>query len=283
MSIKVVTDSTSYIPEDIIKKYDISIVSLHVNFEDECVREIDIDNATFYDKLEKCVKLPTSSQPNIKELYDIFEGFVKEEKAVVGIFISSKMSGTYSGANLVKEMILQKYPKAEIELIDSMSNCMQMGYAAIAAAKAAFEGENINSVIKAAYNVIGKSKFYFIPETLDYLRKGGRIGGAAALFGNLLKIKPILTVTDGSTAVYDKVRTTKRAIDRIINIFTEDISKKGLEEVMIHCINCEKQGAELEKKIEEITGRSVRVCPLGPVIGLHVGPGTVAIVYYTKE
>ena len=137
MAIKIVTDSTSYIPEEFINKYDISVVSLNVLMNGESIREVDLDNETFYSKMEESTEIPSSSQPSPDEIYNTFENIIKEGNSIVGIFISSDMSGTVSSANLIKNMLLEKYPTAHIEIVDSRSNCMQMGYVAIEAAKAA--------------------------------------------------------------------------------------------------------------------------------------------------
>lgn len=282
MSIKVVTDSTAYIPEEMLKKYDISVVSLNVSFENESFRELDIDKLTFYDKMAQSKRIPTSSQPSVSEVYKVFEKWVKQGDSVVGIFLSSDMSGTYSSAHLVKQMILDKYPDAVIELIDSRSNCMQAGFVVLEAARAACENKEMSEVLETAGKVIHNSRFLFVPDTLEYLKKGGRIGGAAALLGAILQIRPILTVVDGKTAIFDKVRTKKKALERIINTFIEDMKGQELGEVVVHHINCEEEGKDMASRIEDIIGKAVKVCSIGPVIGLHVGPGTLGLAYYKK-
>ncbi|QXM06383.1 DegV family protein [Crassaminicella indica] len=283
MTIKIITDSTSYIPENLKKEYDISTVSLSIIFEDEVFKEVNISNDRFYEKLEKSKKIPTSSQPTVDEFYKVFEKNVKENNDIVGIFISSDMSGTYSTAGLAKNMILEKYPKAKIEIIDSRSNSMQLGYAVLAAAKAAKEGKSLQEVVEAVKKNIKRSRFIFIPDTLEYLKKGGRIGTAKALIGSIFQIKPILTVTDGKTNVFSKVRTKKRALEKMIDIFLENIKSCGLGDVIVHHINCEEEAKKFAKKIEEKIGKAVFICSIGPVIGTHVGPGSIGIVYYTKE
>lgn len=282
MAIKVVTDSTSYIPKEYVDKYDIKIVSLNVVMDGESRREVDIDNKYFYEEMSKVNEIPKSSQPIPEEMLSGFESIVKNGDSIVGIFLSSKMSGTYSNANMIKNMIIEDYSEADIHIIDSKTNCMQMGFAAIKAGEIASEGKNIYEVIEAANHVLNNSRFLFTPETLEYLKKGGRIGGAAALFGNLLQIKPILTVVDGETSVFKKVRTRKKAVEEIVETVLNDIESKGLGDVMVHHINCEKEGLKLANVLENKLGKKVRVESIGPVIGLHVGPGSIGIAYYTK-
>ena len=282
MAIKIVTDSTSYIPEEFINKYDISVVSLNVIMNGESIREVDLDNETFYSKMEESTEIPSSSQPSPDEIYNTFENIIKEGNSIVGIFISSDMSGTVSSANLIKNMLLEKYPTAHIEIVDSRSNCMQMGYVAIEAAKAAAAGKSMEEVIDVCTSVINNSRFLFTPDTLDYLKKGGRIGGASALFGTLFQIKPILTVCDGKTTVFTKVRTKKKAVDTLVTTLVNDLQGKELGGVIVHHINCQDEGLSLAAKIKKQLGVDVQIDTIGPIIGLHVGPGSIGVAYFTK-
>lgn len=280
MAIKIVTDSTSYIPKQYIDEYGISVVSLNVILNGDSYREVELSNETFYEKMKQAKEIPTSSQPAPGEISDIFKRIISSGDSILGIFLSSDMSGTVSSANLVKDMILEEYPEGRIEIIDSRTNCMQLGYVVLEAAKAAKEGKSMEEVIDIASKVINSSRFIFTPETLEYLKKGGRIGGAAALLGNILQIKPILTVKDGKTTVLTKVRTKKKAIDSIINILEEDMSSRELRGITVHHINCYNEGVLLANKIQEKLGIDVNIESIGPVIGLHVGPGSIGIAYY---
>lgn len=282
MAIKIVTDSTSYISDEYIKKYDIKLVSLNVIINGVSSREIDIENEVFYEEIKNSKEIPKSSQPIPEEMLNTFREIVEDGDSIVGIFLSSKMSGTYSNANMIKDMILEDYPDAEIHILDSKTNCMQMGFAVIEAARTASEGKSINEVINAANHVINNSRFLFTPETLEYLKKGGRIGGAAALFGNVLQIKPILTVVNGETSVFKKVRTRKKAIEEIVKTVLEEIEAKGFGDIVVHHINCQEDGLKLAKALENKLGKKVDIQSIGPVIGVHVGPGSIGIAYYTK-
>jgi DegV family protein with EDD domain len=281
MAVKIVTDSTSYISEELKKTYDISVASLSVIFQNEEFKEIHIENESFYEKLDKSKSIPTSSQPSLDEMYNILEKQVRDSNEVVGVFLSSDMSGTYSNACLAKSMILENYPNALIEIIDSRSNCMQLGFAVLTAAKAAQQGKSIDEVASIVKDNIKRSRFLFIPDTLEYLKKGGRIGGASAMLGTIFQIKPILTVVDGKTEVFNKVRTKKRAIKTMIDKFIEDTTKHGLGEVMIHHINDVEGALAFAKMVEESIGKKIEIGPIGPVIGTHVGPGALGIAYYT--
>lgn len=283
MGIKIVTDSTAYLSKEMMNEYGITFVPLSVAFSDESFKENEITNEYFYEKMKQSAEIPTSSQPATIDIYNLFETHIKDGNDVVAIFLSSKMSGTYSGANLAKNMILEKYPNAKIEIIDSESNCMQMGFCVMAAAKAAKEGKPIIEVALEARKIIATSRFLFVPQTLEYLRKGGRIGGASAIIGGILHIKPILTVENGVATVFDKVRTSKKAIDRMLEKFKSDIDEKGLGDIVVHHIDNEEGASMLAEKVKAITGKNVNIYPIGPIIGLHVGPGTVGIAYYTQS
>lgn len=281
MSIKIIADSTCYLPKEYVDKYKVSIVSLNVLLNGKSYRETDLSNEWFYDEMAKSEAIPTSSQPSIEDFYNTIEEQVKKGHDIVGIFLSSDMSGTFSTSNLVKNMILENYPNANIVMIDSRSNCMQAGYAILEAAKAAYENKSIDEVISIAKNVIENSRFIFVPDTLEYLKKGGRIGGAAALFGSLLQIRPILTVEDGKTTVFTKVRTKKKAVDKIIDAVLEQNSKTPVKGLIVHHINCENEGQELANRLKEkLELDNIKIQSIGPIIGLHVGPGSIGVAYH---
>ncbi|NLK94820.1 MAG: DegV family protein [Clostridiales bacterium] len=283
MSVKIVTDSTSYLPEEYINEYDISVVSLNVLLNGKSYREVELTNEIFYREMSDSSEIPTSSQPSVEEILKCFKDIAKSGNDIVGVFISSKMSGTYSTAHLVKEMVLEEYPERKIEIIDSTTNCMEMGYQVLQGARAAKEGKDIKEVVSIINETINCSRFLFTPETLKYLKKGGRIGGASALFGTILKINPILTVENGVTTVFDKVRTKKKAIEVMVNKVMLDLREKGIEEVIVHHINCIEEGRVLANLLKEKLNLDVKVQSIGPIIGLHVGPGSIGIAYYTKK
>lgn len=283
MSVKIVTDSTSYIPEKLAKELDITVVSLNVILNGESYKEVDLENKEFYKQMDLSGEIPTSSQPGMDELLKVFKEKTSNGDEVLAIFISSKMSGTYSSAHLVKNMVLDEDNSARVEILDSTTNCMQMGFIALEAAKAAKAGKTMEEVIKVAESVRENSRFLFVPDTLKYLQKGGRIGRASALLGGIFQIRPILTVDNGETTVFEKVRTKKKAVDTILNKVLEDCANKGIGNVIVHHINCEDEGMELAKKLEEKLKIHIDIQSIGPVIGVHVGPGAIGVAYFTKQ
>ena len=282
MKVQVLTDSTSYLPLDLVEEYDIKRVTLSVSFGAENIKELEITNEEFYPMMKK-LGIPVSSQPSVNEIYDKMIKVVETGDSLCCVFLSSDMSGTYDTSKMAKEMVLEEYEDAQIEIIDSRSNSMQLGFAVLQAARESKAGKSLEQVKNAALENIKRSRFLFIPDNLDYLKKGGRIGGASALIGNIFKIIPILTVEDGKTAILTKARTKKNAVSAMINKFMDDINKFGLGEVIIHHINCLAEAQELANQIKEKLDIKISTVDIGPIIGLHVGPGAIGIAYYTQE
>lgn len=283
MTVKLVTDSTSYLGENTQKELDIKTVHLSVHFPDESFDENTVPYDYFYNKIEKDNVIPTSSQPSRGDIYDVFKEIVARGEEVLGIFISARMSGTYDSAVSARQMILEEYPEARIEIVDSKTNSMALGIQVVEAARAAQAGKTMEEIIEIVDDIRPKIRFYFVPGSLKYLIKGGRIGGAAALVGPLLQVRPILYVNDGMTDVFDRVRGNRKALQTMLNLLDEDAKKYGLRHLLVHHINDEKQGNELAATLSNKYGRKVPVLPLGPVIGLHVGPNTIAIIYTTEN
>ncbi len=283
MTVNLVTDSTSYIDATTQKDLNIKILPLSVHFPDESFDETDVPYDYFYNKIEKEHIIPSSSQPTLGQIYETFKEIIERGNEVLGIFLSSKMSGTYDSALSAKQMIIEEYPQARIEIMDSKTNSMALGFQVVEAAIAAQAGKLMEEVIATAYHIRDRIHFYFVPASLQYLIKGGRIGGASAIIGSLLHIRPILYVNDGMTDVFDRVRGTNNAIKRMLSLLEADAQKFGLKHLLVHHINAEKQGQELADKLSLQYNRKVISLPLGPVIGLHVGPGTLSIVYSTEK
>ena len=282
MPVKIITDSTAYISNDLIEKYDIDILSLNVLLNGINKRELDWTNDEFYQEVQKSGEFPKSSQPSIEEIQNLFKKHILQNDEIVAVFMSSKMSGTFSTANAIKQQFLEEFPDAKIEILDSKTNSMQLGFAAIEGAKKASDGASLEEVKAVMEHVIENSRFLFTPETFEYLKKGGRIGGAAALLGHLLNIKPVLTVEDGQTTVFGKARTRKKAVDMILNKLYEDTSEREIGGVIVHHINCEDKGQEIAEEIALKLGIKVKIQSIGPVIGTHVGPGSVGVAYWLK-
>lgn len=282
MGVKVVTDSTSYIDKELAEKLDIRVLPLYVSFEDESMRENEIENKLFFKKMEE-KGIPVSSQPSIGELYKAMVDIVSKGDDLLCIFLSSEMSGTYNSACKVRDKVLEEYKDRRIYVLDSRSNSMQLGFSALVAARAAKSGKDIEEVRNIAEANIERSRFIFVPDNLKYLKKGGRIGGAGALIGGILKIIPVLTVEEGKTTVFKTVRTKMNAVKVMIDKVLEDNKDYRVEEILVHHIDAYEQAQVLRDRLEEELELNVGIEDIGPVIGLHVGPGALGIAYYTEK
>lgn len=282
MAVKIITDSTSYLSDDIVKNLDIDVVSLFVTFNDESIKEMEISNSEFYRRME-LEGIPTSSQPATGELLEAMENVVKNGDDLVCVFISSVMSGTYQSALMCKDILLEKYPDANIEVIDSKTNSMQLGFITLAGARLAKEGKTINEVIAAIEHTIKASRFIFIPDNLDYLHKGGRIGGAATLFGNALSITPILTVVNGNADQLQTVRTKKRAKRTLIDKMLKDHENANVLEIAVHHINAKEEAEQFLAEVSKEIDVPITISDIGPVIGVHVGPKAIGLAYHTEK
>ncbi len=280
--IKLICDSTSYLPKELIEKYDIDIIPLSVILGPEVIVETKITNEAFFEKLDNSDSHPTSSQPTVDEISSVFEKYISAGDRIIFISISSKMSGTYSTATSVKNMLLEKYPNAGIEIIDSESNCMQMGYVVLAAAKKIADGGSFEEAANAAKNNISKSRMLFIPEHLKYLQKSGRLSKIGAIAASVLNIVPILTVTNGNADVFAKIRTRIKAKKTMLSELSFDISNNGVSDISVLHINSRAEAENLKEAVLKLIKTNVILSSIGPVIGSHVGPGTIGLVWCRK-
>ncbi|NLV73261.1 MAG: DegV family protein [Chloroflexi bacterium] len=282
MAVRILTDSTANLTPEMCQRYGIRTVSLQVTWGNESFREEDLTNEQFYPMME-ARGIPASSLPVAGEMRSAMIEAVEAGDAVLGIFISSWMSGTFENARMIAQMVRDSHPGAQIAVVDSRSNCLQEGFSAIAAARVAQAGGTLEECEAAARDMILRSRFVFIPKTLTYLRKGGRMGTAAALLADLLKIVPVLTVEDGMTQVHKKVRTRRVAQNAMLDSMLADFAAHGKSEVVVHHINCIEDAREYVQEVAERTGITPEIVDIGPVIGLHVGPGAIGLVYTTER
>jgi DegV family protein with EDD domain len=283
MAIRVVTDSTSYIPDAEALALGIRVVQLSATLNGVTRFENEIDAEEFYREMLSGGEFPTSSQPTVASMTEALEAPVEAGDEVVAVLISSKMSGTYETALMARDQILERRPNARIEIVDSLSNCMEEGFAVLSAARVAANGGTLAQAVAAAVQTTTRTRWLFAPASLEYLRMGGRIGNAKALLGSLLQLRPILTVVDGVTSTVRSVRTQRRAIEAIADMVASDAGEHGLADIVVHHILDAAEADVLAELLSTRLGRKPRVQLIGPAIGLHVGPGTVGVVYETLE
>lgn len=278
--IRIVTDSVASIPREVARDERIEVVTLYVNRGGVEHADADMDLDRFYADLPRMVDdIPTSSQPSQQVLEDLFEDAATAGDEVLGIFISSGLSGTYDGALRAARAVAARNIGFNYVMVDSTSCGFDEALPVFEAAAARDAGAGLEACAQAALSAIESTRFLFTPETLTFLQKGGRIGGAAALVGNLIQLCPVLTVCDGKATTFAKVRTRKKALEKIVATFKDDVEKHGLRDVVVHYIGDKAPAAAwAHEVIEPLVGRVVSVLPVSPVIGLHVGPA-IGIAY----
>jgi DegV family protein with EDD domain len=277
----VVTDSTAYIPEDALGNLNIPVIPLWLLWGDERFRDgVDIDPPAFYRRLQESKEFPTTSQPSAGEFEEFFRQAGAGADGVVGVFISSKISGTVPNAQAAQAQ-LSDIP---IRIVDSLSTSMGMGFVALAAAKAAAAGKSLDEVVAVAEDVRDRVRILFTVDTLKYLHRGGRIGGAKRLLGTALNIKPLLHLENGAIEPLGQVRTKRKAVARMLDFVEQELGGRRMVEAASLDIGDLEGGTAIAEQIKERFGLS-QVCrtTLSPVVGAHVGPGTVGIAFYPES
>jgi fatty acid kinase fatty acid binding subunit len=273
--VAVVTDSTSYLPAELVAARDIQVVSLYVNDGGDQRREADIDDyAAFYEQLRTARELPTTSQPSIGDFLAVYEPLAAAGREIVSVHISGGISGTLEAARQAAEELRRSHPDARVEVVDSTVSAGALGLVALAAAGRAEAGGDAGAVVDAARAAIDAMRFWFAVDTLEYLRRGGRIGAAQAWLGGALKIKPILTL-DGQITPVERVRTSRRAYDRMV-AYMHERRGDGADAWVVQHIQAPDVAERLVAEGREVFGcEPAFVSEVGPVIGAHVGPGLV--------
>jgi DegV family protein with EDD domain len=279
----VVCDTTAYLASDLVVSRGIEVISLYVAVDGHQEREADVsDYAEFYERLRASEGGATTSQPSVGDFVAVYEPLLEEGREIVSIHISAGISGTCEAANLARErLIAEGQPGELIHVVDSRSAAGGMGLSVVAAAAAAESGGDGKAVLARAMQAREELKMWFAIDTLEYLRRGGRIGGARAWIGSALKIKPILTLEEEITPV-ERVRTRARSIERLRD-YARQRHESGLDAWVVQHIQDDETAASL---IED--GRAIFGCEpaftseIGPVLGAHVGPGLLGIGSVSK-
>ena len=277
MNVAIVTDSTAYMPADLLRQYHIHVVPSIVNWSGQSFHDgVDMTAGEFFARLKTDPVHPTTAAASIGEIRDIYASATDHAEAVVGIHLSAKLSGTYSAAVQVKELL----PGKRVEVIDAETTAMAMGFVVLAAARAAATGAPIESVVEAARATIPHVGLIFTVDTLEYLRRGGRIGGAAAFIGNLMDVKPLLAVRDGKVEPMERARTKKKAVARVLELITEKV--KGQSPVRLATIHAAAEAearALLDAASAQLSPVEAHLAEGSPTVCVHAGPGTVGLAW----
>ena len=280
MAVRIVTDSTADLPLPLAKELGISVVPLSVIFGNEVYREgVDITHEQFYDRLVQSKALPTTSAPSVGDFLAVYESLLAEADGIVSIHLSSKLSGTYNSACQAAQMLGDR--GARVCVIDSQLITFGMTFVVAAAARAALSGASLEEVRQVVERVIPRTHIFFLLDTLEYLRRGGRIGRGRAFLGAVLKVKPLLSLRDGEVHPEERVRTRALALERVFQIVT---SYPRIEELAIGYSTNREEAEELRRRLAEALPRvDIQVTRVGPVIGAHCGPGVLGIVLLEGE
>jgi DegV family protein with EDD domain len=276
--VAIVTDSTADLLPELVAQHAITVVPLTVNLDGRSYLDgVDITAAEFYGKLQRSSSHPTTSQPSPGQFKEAYERLLADHQQVVSIHISPKLSGTMGSAQQAAGMI----GGDRVQVIDSQFASMPLAALVLVAARKAADGAAAGEVIDAISRVREATRCYFAVSTLEYLRRGGRIGAAGALLGSVLQIKPILAIEEGQVVPLERVRTHERALHRLVELVQAMDRKGGLCLVIGHAAT-EPAAQALAERLDGIA-ESVVVQPLGPVVGAHAGPGTVGVAAYPAE
>lgn len=273
--VAIVTDSTTYLPPAVLAEYGIQVIPLTVIWDGDSYADgIDLTPTEFYTRLSGSSSLPTTSQPPAAVFKECFESLLAEGKDVAAILISSGISGTVNSALQAQAELNSD----RVEVIDSRTAAMATGLHVLAAARKAASGGSLAEVAGIARQAQAHTDVVFAVDTLEFLHKGGRIGGAKRFLGSMLNIKPILEMKDGKIDAADQVRTQKRALDRLIELIEEKAGGETPLRLAVFHSNVPDQAAALLEDVKaKLDPAETFLAELSPAIGTHVGPGTLAI------
>jgi DegV family protein with EDD domain len=277
-SVAIVTDSTADLPLELAKARSVTVVPLTLNFDGRSLLDgVDITPAEFYRRLPQASTHPTTSQPSPGSFAETYKTLLKDHDSVVSIHISEKLSGTVASARQAADMTDPK----RIHVIDSELVSMSLGLVTLAASALAGKGAEAETIEAKVLAMRPHVQTYFSVATLEFLRRGGRIGRASALLGSVLQVKPVLCIRDGLVTPLERVRTFERALNRIVELTRQVDRGKGVCIIVGHA-DAEADAERVSRELEPIA-ETLMIQPLGPVVGAHAGPGVVGVGCYPAD
>jgi DegV family protein with EDD domain len=277
--VALVTDSTSYIPKDVRAKYPITVVPQVVIWEGQTYEDdVTITPEQFYTRLRTAKVMPSTSQASVINMQNAFSSLIEQGYEVLGIFLSAKLSGTFQSAVLGREQLTSG--KEKVDYIDSETTAMAMGFMVLTVARAAMEGASLADCKALAEKARSHVGVYLTVDTLEFLHRGGRIGGAQRFLGTALNLKPILTVEDGRVEPVERVRTRGKALDRLVEIVAEKCAGKSPVHMATLHADSEADAKSMLDKITPLVNPVESVfAAVSPAVGANTGPGTVGLAY----
>jgi DegV family protein with EDD domain len=279
MTVHVVTDSTSDIPQALRDALGITVVPLTVTFGEESFRDgVDMGSAAFFERLQTAKELPRTSQPSVEAFRETYRSLSDGAAEVLSIHVSSRLSGTINAASIAREELSGE---VHIDLIDSYNVSLGLGAIVIEAAEAARAGAGMEEVGRVARSAMDRVRWYAFLDTLEYLQRGGRIGRARALAGSLLSIKPILHAEDGEIAPFERIRTRAKAVERLVELALEDALTPRL--YVASAGNDEEAHALADRLRPQMPHTEFVTAQFGPVVGVYTGPNALGVCLLRRE
>jgi len=278
MPVRIVTDSTCDLPTRYVEEYGIGVVPLTISFGDEAFLDgVEMDADAFYERMAAFEGLPRTSQPAVERFQQVYETLAGETGEIASVHISSRMSGTLNSAAVAREAVA---PAVRVDLIDSYSVSLGLGAVVLEAARTAARGASLPEVTEAARREVGRVHVVAVVDTLEYLRRGGRIGGAQALLGTMLKFKPVISLQDGVVEPVTRVRTRPKALQYIADVVAKD--SDTIERLVV----ISGDAPDTDRFVSMLES-SVKVPPsdvwsFGPIVGAHAGPGIMGVAYLVR-
>lgn len=277
MSIVLVTDSTANIPEETIQHRDIKIVPLNVHVNDSVFREgIDLDKHEYYQLLKKEPIFPKTSQPSSGDFLSVFESYPPATEILV-ITISSHLSGTVQSAVMAAKLLNNS--ASQVTVVDSLSTTIGQGFLLEQASQMIDQGRTMEEIRQELERIKQNSSLFFLVANLEYLARGGRINQLSKYIGTILQLKPILYLQNGHIELYEKVRTWSRAMNRIVQELQGEVEE--VKRLAVLHVDGLQEARVLRERVQEFYPGPVSIYEANPVIGTHVGPGTVGLAYHT--
>lgn len=273
----IVTDSLASLPIDLVKRYDIQVAPQVLIWGDEVFLDgVDITPSQFYARLKTDEVMPTTSQATLASFKEIFENLTPHGKPILTIVGSSVLTATINSAEQAKAL----FPHARIEIVDSMGVAMSLGFQVLAAARAREQGKSFEEALAQAQKAKDQTGVLFVVETLEYLHRGGRIGGASRLLGTALNLKPLLDIREGRVEAVERVRTKAKAQARLIEVIAERLAnKKEVRLASLHAAAADEAKSLLKEAEKILNPIETLESEVTPVIGTHAGPGTIGLAY----
>ena len=279
--IEIVVDSASSIPPQVAKPLGIHLIPMKVVFGEETYLDgVTLDGPGFYERLATNRALPITSQPSAGDFLEVFQRLTADGSQVLCILISHLLSGTLSSAETARDML----PDCSIHIFNTLSVSIGQGLMGLAAADMAAAGQPIEAILAELERMRSEMRVFFVVDTLEFLQRGGRIGGAAALVGTLLKLKPLLHIANGRVEPLEKVRTKQKALERMLDLMEERVGSGTPVWSAVAHTNCPDQAVGLENAVKaRFNCLRIFTCEAGPTIGTHAGPGVLGLATCPME